>query len=195
VEAQYGDVLAWLNLPPGKLKTLKELILKRDDATDDSEAAARSAGETDRDKLKEIINEARNAVDEEIRTLLGEDDYARYKDARNLAVPYGVAKRSISPEMADAGVPMTSEQTVALARALYVGMGPALFHERSAMEQAVDPQTGLTQSDRNALTQASAILSPAQLEVLRRHLAIDSRFWDFELKAMGSAKSLRIGGP
>ncbi len=168
IQMNYGDLLATLHLPADKLAKLKRLMAERMESAADARSAAKDMGVTDPQSLAAAVKQADDDVSQEINSLLGDADYARFKDFATLQGPLRGVRDQYVTDMAYAGVPMTQDQTVALARIVRDLWDPnTTLNSRDLRVQVIDPQTGYTAIDEELVNRAGMLLSPDQLAVLK----------------------------
>jgi hypothetical protein len=78
LDYRYGSLFRNLNLPPEQLEKLKALLVDRQNAVQDVYAAARDQGidpRTDRDAFNKLVADARNAVNDNIKAVIGDTGF------------------------------------------------------------------------------------------------------------------------
>ena len=172
-----ADVIAGLNLPPDTVARFKDLLVERAHAEADAKEAASKAGIAPATSEEtEAIFEAVGKVTEQIKALLGEAEFQKYAELVGAKVVWetSIAKDLIGGYFVDSGVPLSPEQTAALARAFYQETR-ARAQSGSVQWGDPDPATGLNPSQTMLLEQASQALSPLQLETLRNFFHNDNQ--------------------
>lgn len=186
-----ADLIAGLNLPPEKLAKFKELLVERDYAESDAKDAATNAGIVpDSSEATEAASNVMEQVDERIKALLGDTDFQKYGELTGIDLFRGnLSGGPIVGCFVDAGVPLTAEQTSALAR--------ALLHETSVRARdgsgqigEPDPVTGFTPSQKMILEEVTPALSSAQMETLRSFFLNDNQLGSL-MKAWQSVPASR----
>lgn len=115
----------------------------------------------------------RRAEEEQLVALLGKDA----AEALAASAREGYIDWEIGTDMWDGGAPLAPEQLHALALAqVRVKFEQANWIVAPNAAQTPDPQTGLSSQDTAFLATTSSFLSPAQQEVLRRHLIEDNQY-------------------
>jgi hypothetical protein len=78
LDYRYGALFRNLNLPPDQLEKLKTLLIDRQNVVQDVYAAASDQGidpRQDRDTFNKMVSDARNSVNDTIKSVLGEAGY------------------------------------------------------------------------------------------------------------------------
>ena len=172
-----ADIIAGLSLPSDKLARFKDLLVERDRAEADArEAASKVDTDTDTPEAIEAADEAVGKFDEQIEALLGEAGFQKYAElvGAKLVWETNGAQDLIGGYFVDAGVPLSPEQTSALARAFYQEIKTRAESGNGQMGDP-DPATGLNPSQTMILEQAAQALSPAQLETLLNFFRNDNQ--------------------
>jgi hypothetical protein len=172
-----ADVIADLNLPPDTVARFKDLLVECAHAEADAREAATKAGiDLATSEETEAVVEAVGKVTEQIKALLGEAEFQKYAELVGAKVVWETngAKDLIGGYFVDAGMPLSPEQTGALARAFYQEIR-ARAQSGSGQMGDPDPATGLNPSQTMILEQASQALSPLQLDTLRNFFHNDNQ--------------------
>jgi len=157
---QYGDALASLNLPPDQLSQLKDLLAGRIFSSGDPRLAGMEPGTP---AYNQELRAASQAISQQIDALIGPDGQRKLQAAQMLTTSQNQVANNYAPDFADAGVPLTPDQSTSLAQLLNPMNNPG---GGRAMNQA-DPETFLSPRDEQLLDQAAQILSPPQIAILK----------------------------
>lgn len=163
IQQQYGYAFAQLNLPPGDLAKLKQLLLARMEARFDANALAAEAGFSGRE-VETAQHQAEDSVTDEIKALVGDTGYAALQASFKASQYAPLIAGSVGYDLDAAGVPLMPRQTVALAQ-FFATHDPSA--DQAAAAQVPDPQTGLTPYYQSLLDQLSATLTPDQIPVMK----------------------------
>ncbi len=183
LEGAYGDAFTALNLSPDRLTRLKELLIARRESVADARDAARTAGLTDAELGKAVI-QASNLWTNPITGVVGETGYAALERSEK-AQPFRSMLDPIAVDLKMGGMPLTPEQATQLAFRIYEYLtGPEWiatglrFQGIQSFTRAheADPQTGLTPHSRALLERYAPHLTPAQLQVVKDYL-LESVKW------------------
>jgi hypothetical protein len=174
LDGQYAELFRRLNLPPAKLEQLRNLLVERRTAATDVLAAAASSGLNLREngnQIAELTREAQAEIDAAIAQTLGADAFAHYQFYQQTPAQRLVVSQ-LEQRLSYSGTPLTEQQRDQLIRTLWQH-SPAAQHTNPqnvavnfAMGGAPVVSGGPLVSN-DAIAQAGAILSPAQLEALR----------------------------
>jgi hypothetical protein len=178
VQSKYAYLLEIFgDLGADKLAQLKQLLVDREAILSDTRAAAARQGVTpNSDTYKQALAETTKESEQNLRTLLG-DKYDDFKRLDTLSGPMGMLDRTIGPDMAFGNAPLNNEQRLQMAmlmNELHYSPDDSLFP--SLVTAPVNPGTGLSPLNEQLVAKASAILSPAQLEVLKAYQKEQSAF-------------------
>jgi hypothetical protein len=200
--AQYGKVLNSLGLPADKLAKVKELLTDRAASIQVAEQAAIRLGFAEGSlRYREIVSQAAATPESEMRTVLGQEDYDRFGNAARADMAKQLIIRNEGGDMQDAGVPLTSEQTLALAKIeadyqMLYDESPGDSRIRAMLAESPDPQTGLGPADKALIDRASQILSPEQLQILRQSRLDHAKLASLRSSAMERAQAaIGAGSP
>jgi hypothetical protein len=168
IQANYGDLLATLHLPADKLAKLKILLADRMDSLGDARAAASDLGLSDPAAVAQAAKQATDEINQEIEALIGDANYSKLNDFATLQGPLRGVKQQYLSDLAYAGVPLDSDQAIALARIVRDVWDPASNPDSLAQRsQVIDPDTGYTAIDQELINRASSLLSPEQLAIIK----------------------------
>jgi hypothetical protein len=173
----YGQGLAALHLPPEKLAALKRLLMDMNLSGSDLYEAAQAAGiALDSPDFRDFAAKSRHNIESEISTLIGAEDWSKLQESAGISLFQQSVHNSLAYDFSDAGLPLSSTQEEAVARAL------AESEKMSTVAPShppgyfmPDPATGLKPADQAILIQVAEILTPAQLQVLASDLAMENR--------------------
>jgi hypothetical protein len=170
INRQYGEELAKLNLPPEQAAKLKQLMIDREDASMDAREAAQNSGLSSRE-TNQAVTQAMGEVNDEIKALVGADTFNDLQNGQLSSGMKMMIQNQVGIDLTAAGVPLSNDQTSALAQ-IYAGLqNPAKNPDLMTMVRgAADPTTGLTPMNQAILDQAAQVLSPAQLPILKQSL-------------------------
>jgi hypothetical protein len=165
-------VLASLDLPPDRLRRLKELIVAREESAGDAEALSKEH-RLDPGNTAIARTEAEAAFDQEIADVVGSPNDRKVFAMLSLAPQLADINQTVGSDLAAMDDPLTAEQLLQLAHAYKDAFaspptGAPAFIDRTA---GFDPQTGLAYADQRILARASAVLTPQQLDILQIGLA------------------------
>lgn len=168
----YGRTLDRMSLPPAQKAKLLDLLVERQLTVQDAAGAAKAAGmEPFGADSDAAVKQATAELDSEIDALVGPGGWAEFQkkaSADNFAhVMTNVINDEYGATFAQAGSPLTGEQAEALAvinREAYLPGGVPVARD---VMQTPDPQTFLTPVDSYFIRKAAAVLTPAQLELVK----------------------------
>jgi len=177
IDRMYSNGLSTLNLPPDQLSHLKDLLAERQMNNMDAQAAASAAGLVPgTPEWQEAMKLAAQDTQQQVNAILGSDADATLARLQARASFQNQVDMNYSHEFADAGAPMSLEQSSALVQAMadanYAGKD---LSTRPAGYNDPDPATGLTPHDTRILDSASQVLSPAQIQILKSDLADNNK--------------------
>ncbi len=169
INRTYGDTLNSLNLAPDRLAQLKNLLAERQMDNVDAQSAAEAAGlARGSPEWQAAMTEAAQSDEQQITAILGANADATLA---RLATQAGIQRQvqdNYAADFSDAGVPLTPGESTGLTQAMadanYAGKDTST---RPANYNVVDAATGLSPHDERILSNAAAVLSPAQLQVLK----------------------------
>lgn len=176
-EAVYGWFVDGLNLPKDESQRLKYLLVQRIEARADAHDLAAQSG-MDSKSMFAAEATAEAQLDEDIKATVGDGLFPLVKDLfaaeEGNERAYQVSKQ-LNPDYAFAGVPLSVQQSVGLAKILteVYDSDPANADEQRA--STMDPITGLSTLDQQVLAEAKQQLSPDQLQILAAELAYETR--------------------
>lgn len=172
LDRQYADLFKRLNLPPAQLEQLKSLLAEKQTARLDVMAAARAEGLDFRDNRAEIaalMRQTQGEIDLAINEAIGADAFAAYQ-AYEQTAPQRAAVSSLEQRLSYTATPLTqaqSDQLVTLlapSRTANTASAPTAIPERAS---SAGRNSGIEVITDQAVTQAAAILAPAQLQALK----------------------------
>jgi hypothetical protein len=173
--AQFGKVMASLNLPPDKLARLKDLLTEKSMSQSDAMAAARSAGlQPGMPDFDRAITASVAEIDQQIAAMIGPGGQAAFRESQLVAQTAAVVAREFQPDFMDAGVPLTPEQSSSLSQ-LLTDNGSRAYYASQNVSRTVDPTTWLSPANSLMLAQAANILSPSQLAVFESHMTEENQ--------------------
>ena len=212
VKRDYAKLFSELNLPQDKADALNDLIVKKQNMNIDTTFNL-SSGNLDQSEMDKIGSAGANqelAVSEEIKQLLGADDYSKFKNYESsmeqrsqISGPEGFAQEL------PAGQELTSDQTEQLISAMAevkqnfqfssgAKPGPsnlgitALMMEKPASEINVDAFTAeMQQLDDQYLARAQSILTPDQITAFQGYLA--NQIQNLKMSMIMGAKTSQSG--
>jgi hypothetical protein len=163
IQRLYGETLAAMNLPPGELAKLRDLLVDRDAARMDAVDAAHQAGLSE-SETRIASAQAISDVDGEIRALIGDANLKALQGPQ--AAQYKtMIEDSIGIDLTIEGSPLTTTQSAQLARLWTDGISRNMPNA-----WVPDPSTGLTPLFQSILDHAATILAPEQVPVLKAYL-------------------------
>ena len=165
------------------LKRLKELLVDRDLAINETRASAARLGyRPDSDAYQQALAETTRESEQNIQALLG-DKYGEFMTLDGLSGSMQLLDNAIGPDMAFGDAPLSSTQRLALAgimQDLHYAMDDKQF--TALVQQSVDPNTGLNPLNSQLVEKAAAILSPVQLEILKAYQKEQTAFQEYRTK-------------
>ncbi|HZP60427.1 MAG TPA: hypothetical protein VFB27_08900 [Opitutaceae bacterium] len=169
IDRMYGGTLDTLNLPPQQLSQLKDLLAERQMSFMDAMRLTSAAGlKQGSPEWQDAMKQASQDVDQQINAILGSNGGATLSQLQTRAGIQSQIAYTYAPDFADAGAPLSAEQSRNLAQvmadATYAGKD---LTTRPKGYNEIDPKTGLTPHDSRILDAAAGILSPAQIQILR----------------------------
>lgn len=188
LDTRYADLFRRLNLPPAQLEQLRNLLLERDTVNTDVMAAAAAAGLSFREHGQDIAQlrlQAQEEVDASIAQALGPEGYATYQFHQQTGAQRFVVNQ-LEQRLSYSGTPLTPAQGDQLIQ-LLARTTPAAQSISLAGNTVVNIPSGGPMPTSSppitdeAVVQAAAIPSPAQLAALR------------ELQEMQNAMGVRTG--
>jgi hypothetical protein len=168
VDREYGNGLSTLNLAPDQLSQLKSLLTEREMGNIDAQRAAETAGLVQGSpEWQAAMTQASQDVEGQIQALLGSNADGMLDQLRARIGIQNNVQNNYAPDFSDAGLPMTPEQAGGLINAMadanYSGKDTST---RPANYNVPDPTTGLSPHDDRIISNATPVLSPAQLQLL-----------------------------
>jgi hypothetical protein len=167
IDRTYGNSLGSLNLGPDQLAQLKNLLVERQMSNMDAMSAAQAAGlQQGSPEWRQALKESSQNVEQQLTALLGSNADATLQQLQFQGSMATQVEFNYAPDFADAGAPLSSAQSAALAQAMsdasYAGKDEST---RPANYNQVDPATGLSPHDQRIINSAAQALSPAQVQV------------------------------
>jgi hypothetical protein len=176
---QYGEALNTIGLTPEQIAKMKDLLVERTMTSMDAEQAAEAAGlDRGSQAWKDAMRQASQGVEQEIAATLGSDSASLMNRLQTSMSAHNGVQYNTAPDMTDAGVPLTPVQAEAVAQAAMDASwtNPNGGTQHPPNYNTPDPTTGRTPKEDRIATQASQVLSPAQLQVLMQdQLEADQR--------------------
>jgi hypothetical protein len=183
LDYRYGALFRTLNLPPDQLEKLKTLLIDRQNVVQDVVAAARDQGidpRQDRDAFNKMISDARNSVNDTIKSVIGDAGYNQLTTydqtipQRNLV--------SVLQQRLSYSEPLTPSQADQLVQVLAANPAPstsdgqrrfingAEFVGRFAAGPSINAVVGpgAVTITPGAVNQAQGVLTPTQLAALQQ---------------------------
>jgi hypothetical protein len=173
--AGYETILAALNLSPSQLHRLKQLIVQRAENASDADQLGKEH-RLSADQTFLLRSEAVAVFDPEWEAVVGTANFQIVREMLRLAPQLAEISHSVGRELAQTGTPLDAAQMLQMGqlyKAVYASDPASRPVDRSA---GFDAQIGLGQADQQALAQAAAILSSAQMEVLRKTMTKAATF-------------------
>ncbi len=174
LDARYSQLFKAMHLSPELLDKFKSLLVEKQTALLDVMAAARSqglTGGTNRAELNQMIQSTQAEVDASIRTTLGDAAFTQYQNYEQ-TLPQRNTVGQLDARLSYSDQPLTADQADQLIAILADTARPSAASGTApgATPNPTRPggifnATGAPITDA-ALTQASAILSPAQVQAL-----------------------------
>lgn len=126
LEARYNALFRRLNLPPEKIEQLKKLLLDRQNVARDVIHAGREQGLSMPElqaNLPAMIEKTNAAVDENIRSLLGDESYAQYQNYQSTLPQRSIAEQ-LASRLNSTADPLSSQQLEQLVQILAANTTP-----------------------------------------------------------------------
>jgi hypothetical protein len=169
VQRVYSRFLPELKLDVATEAKLKALLAERTSTASDTNEIARRQ-RLSPDAREQLIKTAQAEVDRDIQSLLSPTAYVQVREVMELQPVLSQLENSYCLDMAYAGAPMSSAQTIELARlvAVYMrGHNPELHAKRTTIS---NNQAGTSVLDETVLLKAAAFLDAEQLALLQKNL-------------------------
>jgi hypothetical protein len=168
IDRMYGNGLNTLNLPPDQLAQLKNLLVERQMGEMDAQQAAQSQGLTPGSPAwQTAMQQASQDVGNQIASILGPNSTNLLAQLQMRSAIQNQVQNSYAPDFADAGMPLTPDQTNGLIQAMadanYAGKDTST---RPANYNVADPTTDLSPHDDRIINNATPVLSPTQVQLL-----------------------------
>jgi hypothetical protein len=173
IDRMYGSGLATLGLPSDQLARLKNLLVERQMGVVDADQVAQAAGLVPGTPAwQAAMQQASQDLDGQIQSIMGSNAEATLAQLRTRQYIQNQVQNSYAPDFADAGAPLSPEQTNGLIQAMadanYSGKD---ISTRPANYNITDPTTGLSPHDDRIITSATPVLTPAQVQLLSKDQA------------------------
>jgi hypothetical protein len=147
---------------------LKNLLTEREMGNIDAQRAAETAGLVQGSPAwQAALTQSSQDVEGQLQALLGSNADAQLDQLRARIGIQNNVQNNYAPDFSDAGNPLTPEQASGLINAMadanYSGKDTS---SRPANYNIPDPTTGLSPHDDRIISNATQVLSPAQLQLL-----------------------------
>jgi hypothetical protein len=180
------DAIAAMKLPSETEKRLVALLASTaDEQFKAQQAVLAEGGKPGSPELMKAQMAATQQVYGEIRELLGNEEYQRFKDLQKLEGAVQGYAYSFGADMETAGVPLTQDQALELAR-IQNGVPPAPVRDRA---------TGLYPGEQALLDKASQTLSPQQFTILAEYFRMTGANERATQRAVDDARTAAGLGP
>jgi hypothetical protein len=190
VDARYAALFRALNLSPEQADKLKQLLIDRENVRQDVFAAARDQGidpRTDREAFQKLLTDARNSVNENIKSLLGDQGYSQFTNYEQ-TMPQRNIVNALQQRLSATDVPLSASQSDQLVQILAAnapagtngnaangggwrggdfGGGPGRFGAGMGGGTGMGALTSAPITP-TAISQASAVLNQNQLSALEQ---------------------------
>ena len=163
------------SLSQANQEKLRSLLIDRSLSRWDAHDIATATAPPNQDSLNRALEVADIVSDDAIAQAFGPDVLDRIHSMIEARPYIARINEHYDPAMAQAGVPLMAEQILPLAEIFYHTFGSSNNPQIEANRQQVDPVTGLTPLDLIALERAKAVLTQAQLEIVRQKIAALNR--------------------
>ncbi|HEX3729362.1 MAG TPA: hypothetical protein VHV47_06130 [Opitutaceae bacterium] len=161
----YGDAVNQLDLPPDKKTKLLQLMADRQSTQADFYMTSESEGlQVNSAAGRQAMQQVTEDVDQQIGALVNQDGKTFMSQLQQGMGQQFMVKYNYAPDFEDAGVPLTSDQSAALGRALFAAQTDQKQNSAPASD---DPNSVLRPYQQRQLAQAATVLSPAQLKVFQ----------------------------
>jgi hypothetical protein len=173
---RYHEAIAKLNLPRTEQMQLLNLLLARDEGGYDAADAARSAGISDPQEIKQAVAAAKNSVSGEIATLIGSSGLESVDNSVALKSQETGIELNVGAQLAMDGIPLTPDQEAGLAQIyadVYKQNPTSSGHDfYDAASQIIEHQAD---TEASVLNKASAFLTPEQVADLKNYIGWSSQ--------------------
>ncbi|MDE3084689.1 MAG: hypothetical protein KGJ37_05655 [Verrucomicrobiota bacterium] len=172
LDSSYAGLFKQLGLTPAQLDQFKNLLVEKQSAARDVLTAAREQGldfRTDRDAVKQLLDQANAEIDNNIRSTLGDSAYAQYKNYEQ-TLPQRNIVNQLQQSLSYTSAPLTDDQANQLIQIL---ANNASSSNANSMRMIFGPQ-GVTFGGQQSkitdqtIAQAQGVLSPAQIDALKQ---------------------------
>jgi hypothetical protein len=189
---EYGDAFSKLKLSPDQLAKLKDLMIDRVAAGLDARDAASASGLSNAESAQ-AFTQARDEVTAEMTALVGGDVIGQINSAGQVFVMRWNVQNLAGLDLTAAGVPLSSDQTSALAEIYADFQIPDRLKRTPDLGKLfgapADPITGLTPLNQAMLDQAAQVLSSAQLPIFRQSLIDENQQQAFIQRQQAAAQA------
>ena len=199
VLGRYGDSLSSLNLASEQLAKLKDLLVERQMSTLDAQSEATAAGFVFGSPgwlkaFNQASSEMQQDMEQKLTAILGNNPDGMLQQLEFRANFQDLIKQRYAVDFEDAGAALSADQSRGLAQALndanYTGKDPSTIPPGY---EEPDPATGLTPKDRKILDEAAAVLTPAQLQVLKSDRINDAKQQSILAQYVNGQQAYSIG--
>ena len=171
VDGEYSQALNDLHIAEIDQQKIKDLLvdrIERHKDVNDAIMAAHVARSSDVDNTS-LLNSINTENDKAIRDVAGEQAWGTLKQILDVEFQWGRVQQNYVPVFKTAGQPLTTDQCLALAKALNSGDSSS-DSENVARRKEIDATTGLSGLDQVMITQLANDLSSEQLALFRQSL-------------------------
>ncbi len=175
LDNRYAALFKELNLTPAQLDAFKNLLIEKQNVQRDVMMAANESGlnpRENREELNKLIAEARAETDAAIAAAIGQDKFNQYQNFEATTGQRFMVEQ-ISRTMSYAATPLSESQSRALVQIFSQANAQTTMPARSVGLGGPGPMAGAgpVEITDAMIDQASTILSPDQLRVLREQQA------------------------
>jgi len=174
LDGHYAALFKQLQLSPADLEKFKNLLVDKQASVMDVMAAARSeglGGREDRDQVRQLVQDARAEVDDNIRSVLGDAAYAQYQNFE-ATQPQRSVVNQLEQRLSYSPTPLTDSQSRQLVQILAdtsaaaAGQAGQMMATATFMPVPGGRAGGVTITD-DAITRAQGILSAQQVSAMQ----------------------------
>ena len=162
IERRYDKLFAQLNLPPDKLEQFKNLLVERQQSALDVLTTANEQGLTDPRDFQKLVESSRADIDGQIKTTIGDADYAQYEGFQGSQAARGVSNQ-LQDSLRNSAAPLSSAQSDQLTQ-LMAQSRPAA----AGSPGNLGGNNGQPVISDDTITQAQGFLSAPQVEALQQ---------------------------
>jgi hypothetical protein len=166
----YDKAVAGLHLDPTEEEKLWAYLIAREEAGAIAHDVVAELRTGKPEEFGIMAERSRREVDEEMKTSFNEATYAKIKAMIDASNYIGALNLKLDPAFTAAGNPLTPEQFMSLASAMYQSFGGPDGLSSRPLAQNIDPITVLTKQDADTLERASRFLTPQQIVILKQYL-------------------------